>query len=345
MKGGIKLDLISVIIPVYNVEKYLKQCIYSIINQTYSNLEIILVDDGSPDNCGVICDEFALKDKRIKVIHQENRGLSGARNSGIDAAKGEYICFVDSDDFVGQDYCKILYELLKDTNYDFSVCGVCRFNDGEDPIITVKNRESTVWENKQFLRQQLDKKSEFGIWNKLYRRNLFNKIRFANGRLNEDVIWSGDLAINTKNCIETKAQQYFYRQRKDGIVGKQSERCSLDFLYAGNYLIEIADKLYPELIEKCLYYTISYAWLFVDRIYVNTTFKQDYLFLKTLQKILKKYEKENKKIQLFEGIQEYRMKIFSHSVLLYGLNAYLRLLRVYCYRIVSQDPYKSGHGI
>lgn len=108
-----KEDLISIVIPVYKVELYLEKCIESIINQTYKNLEIIIVDDGSPDNCPKICDEYAQKDNRIKVIHKENGGLSDARNAGIDVAAGKYIAFVDSDDYVSNDYIEYMYNLIK----------------------------------------------------------------------------------------------------------------------------------------------------------------------------------------------------------------------------------------
>lgn len=116
-------NLISVIVPVYKVEKYIKKCIESIINQTYENLEIILVDDGSPDNCGKICDEYAKKDKRIKVIHKENGGVSSARNLGLEKSNGQYITFIDSDDWIEEEYCEILLTTLKEQNAD---CAICR---------------------------------------------------------------------------------------------------------------------------------------------------------------------------------------------------------------------------
>lgn len=339
------MELISVIVPVYKVEKYLKKCVNSILTQTYSKLEIILVDDGSPDNCGVLCDEYALKDDRIKVIHQENKGLSAARNTGIDASHGDYLCFVDSDDLVTPDYCQVLYDLLKDNDYDFSVCGVCRFEDGDNPILKMTDLNNKVWKSKEFLKEQVNKNSEFGVWNKLYRRSVFSKMRFAEGRLNEDVIWSADLAVNTTNCIETKSQHYCYRQRNSGIVGKQSEKGSVDFLYAGDYLIKTVKDLCPEILEDCLYYAISYPWTFVDKIYVQRNFKANYLFLDYLQKILRNYKILYTKTQLFSKIQKYRMSLFARSKILYGINAYLRLIRMYCCRLINKDPYKNEHWI
>ena len=115
-------DLISVIIPVYKVEKYLCRCVDSVLEQTYTNMEIILVDDGSPDNCPVMCDEYARQDSRVKVIHQENAGLSGARNAGIDMAQGQWLAFVDSDDYLAADFLERLYQACVDTGSSLSVC-------------------------------------------------------------------------------------------------------------------------------------------------------------------------------------------------------------------------------
>ena len=116
-------ELISVIIPVYNVEQYVESCLNSVIDQSYTNLEIILVDDGSTDRSGEICGQYALKDSRIKVIHEENAGLGEARNRGLRIASGDYICFVDSDDWIEEDYCKELAQAAERTNSDIAICG------------------------------------------------------------------------------------------------------------------------------------------------------------------------------------------------------------------------------
>ena len=130
-------ELISIIIPIYNVEKYLHCCINSVIRQTYKNLEIILIDDGSPDNCGKICDEYAKKDNRIKVIHKENGGLSSARNAGLDIAKGEYISFVDSDDYVAENFIEKLYKLCKENDADIAECDFYRIKANEKSMLYV----------------------------------------------------------------------------------------------------------------------------------------------------------------------------------------------------------------
>ena len=139
--------LLSIIVPVYNVEKYIERCIKSILNQSFTNFELILVDDGSPDNCGKICDEYKKKDSRIKVIHKKNGGLSDARNAGIERAKGEYIAFVDSDDFINKYMYEILYKNAKKWDADISICNfkmVCE-NDRIDEDISVICEDAKVY--------------------------------------------------------------------------------------------------------------------------------------------------------------------------------------------------------
>lgn len=337
---------ISIIVPVYKVEEYLCTCIESLQIQTFQNIEIILVDDGSPDSCGDICDRYSKVDDRICVIHQTNKGLSCARNVGVSHATGEYICFVDSDDFVAPNYCEVLLHLLEDSEYDFSVCGTCRFEDGKEPQTNLKNNTITIYRNTEFLKAQLTKKSEFGVWNKLYRKELFDKIIFAEGKIHEDVIWSGDLAQNLfKNVIVTSQQLYFYRQRRNSIVSSHINRCSPDRVYAGEYLIDVSKAVCPELFSECLRYAIEYPWMLVDGIYVRREFKENKRFLIQLQALMRKYYKEYSELECFSKILRFRMKLFARSRALYAINAYFRLLRVYIYHIIKRDPYADGHGI
>ena len=139
-----KEDLISIVIPVYKVEKYLEKCVESVINQTYKNLEILLVNDGSPDNCPKICDEYAQKDNRIKVIHKENGGLSDARNAGIDVAAGKYIAFVDSDDYVSNDYIEYMYNLIKEYNTQMATCETEVINAEKNKVIKPREFEENI---------------------------------------------------------------------------------------------------------------------------------------------------------------------------------------------------------
>ena len=172
-------NLISIIVPIYNVEKYLRKCIDSIINQSYSNLEIILIDDGSPDKCGKICDEYSKKDSRIKVIHKENEGVSSARNVGLDMISGKYITFVDPDDYIEKDMIKKLYDWIKEYDADISICGV--INKDENYNILMKSKgQDIILLNRQDSFKELMEEYYFNnvCWAKLYKADLWKDIRF-----------------------------------------------------------------------------------------------------------------------------------------------------------------------
>ena len=179
-------DLISVIIPVYKVEKYLCRCVDSVLEQTYTNMEIILVDDGSPDNCPVMCDEYARQDSRVKVIHQENAGLSGARNAGIDMAQGQWLAFVDSDDYLTADFLERLYQACVDTGSSLSVCR-WEYVRGET-IPEHGTGETRVYTGGEVLANLYVPDGAYFVvaWNKLYRKELFEDIRYPLGRIHED---------------------------------------------------------------------------------------------------------------------------------------------------------------
>ena len=179
-------DLISVIIPVYRVENYLKRCVDSVLAQTYSHMEIILVDDGSPDECPRICDAYAEADSRVRVIHQENAGLSGARNTGIEMAEGTYLAFVDSDDYLAPGFLESLYRACRETGSDLSVCR-WEYVRGEE-IPQRGTGKVSVYTGREMLEKLYCPDGAYFVvaWNKLYRRELFAEIRYPLGRIHED---------------------------------------------------------------------------------------------------------------------------------------------------------------
>ena len=214
--------LISVIVPVYKVEEYLPRCIDSILAQTYKNLEIILVDDGSPDKCPAICDEYAKKDSRIKVIHKKNGGLSDARNAGLDLCSGEKICFIDSDDYVSPRYVEDLYGQMMKTNSDLVLCGFVKvFQDGtfgeperlEGGIIAEEEYWNAMYGDAPV--------NYIVAWNKLYDRRLFEKVRYAKGRINEDEIILHQIISKCHIVSAIRECDYFYLVRDDSIMGKR----------------------------------------------------------------------------------------------------------------------------
>ena len=223
--------LISVIVPVYKVEKCIHKCIESIINQTYDNLEIILIDDGSPDNCPKICDEYALRDNRIKVIHQENKGLSSARNKGIELAKGEYIGFVDSDDYIETSMFQDLYNAIVENNVDISICNFYVIND--------KTKEKNVknsCENKQYNKMEalkeilLDTHIQSYAWNKLYKRNLFEDVKYPVGKKYEDIGTTFYLFERSNKIQYIGKPEYNYLNREDSIVFNYNEQTIIDYI-------------------------------------------------------------------------------------------------------------------
>lgn len=233
-----RTPLISVIIPVYNVEKYLHRCLDSVIAQTYQNLEIICVDDGSIDESGRICDQYAVRDARIKVIHQENQGLSAARNRGLDAAEGEYIAFVDSDDYILEGMYKKMLDKLLDYSVDLCVCQwQYEFSDGRQ-VVKRKNIAPTIYGRKtslEFARFLYMGNYENGVvvaaWNKLYRRTLLDKIRFE-GRIHEDEAFSGRIMAKNISVYVMEEQFYVYAQNGDSLTNKPFSANKFFFLDA-----------------------------------------------------------------------------------------------------------------
>lgn len=225
--GDTKLNgaLISVIVPIYKTEPYLRRCVDSILKQTYSNLEIILVDDGSPDRCGVICDEYAEQDHRIIVIHKTNGGLSDARNFALDIMRGDYVTFIDSDDFVAPYYIAQLYHALQENLADISVIAEAYVEEKDDGSFRPMKRplrdlKGTIAMTAQealdcMLRQDL---FEASAWAKLYRSELFEGVRYPVGCTYEDQGTTYQTFLKSKCIVYTGEHLYFYVQRKESIL-------------------------------------------------------------------------------------------------------------------------------
>ena len=214
-------EKISVIVPVYKVESYLDRCVASIVNQTHSNLEIILVDDGSPDRCGAMCDAWAAKDSRIQVIHKKNGGLSDARNAGMAIATGEYIAFVDSDDWLDVQTYQCLHEAMTRTDSDIASCGARRvWQDGTPARELLGVNRDCVLEQEAAMEALLTAQGlVMTVWNKLYRRKLVDGVQFLVGMIHEDEFWSWQVIARAKRVATVKESYYNYLQRGSGIMG------------------------------------------------------------------------------------------------------------------------------
>lgn len=307
-----KQELISVVIPIYNVEKYVEKCVNSVISQTYKNMEIILVDDGSKDKSGEICDSFEKKDKRIKVIHKKNGGLSDARNAGIEIAKGKYISFIDSDDYVSELFIERLYNLCTQNNADIAECAFIKFEDKsqikkieDSTVISVKNNEDVLYD--------LYRKESYVVtvvvWNKLYKMDLFNDIRFPKGKINEDEFTTYKLFWKCKKIAITSERLYYYRKNNNSIMGKkfnvnrydclEAEEERADFLYENKLmnLYSLCVARYLKRIQEYYYKTI----MFIDN-------------SKEYQKmLLQKYRKQYKNTLQYQNLETKIKNIFFYT--------------------------------
>lgn len=257
-------SLISVIIPIYNVEKYLDRCVDSIINQTYKNLEIILVDDGSPDNCPKMCDDYAEKDSRIKVVHKKNGGLSDARNAGMKVATGGYVSFIDSDDYVSLDFYEILLQTMIDNDSDIVECSVVKFYENGKFDEYSDNLKVTNYETVDAL-DGLISENPFKqhVWNKLYKSSVALDIPYAVGKLNEDEFWTYQVFGKAKKVTRINKTMYYYFQRNGSIMGNGYNIRRLDALEGKMNRQAYIEKNFPILTTKAkvdLYGSCMFAY-------------------------------------------------------------------------------------
>lgn len=224
--------LISVIVPVYKAEKYLDRCIKSLVNQTYKNIEILLIDDGSPDASPVICDNWAKKDSRVKAFHKSNSGVAAARRSGVAAASGEYIMFLDSDDWVRADTCEYLLSLINRGNYQAACCSYCLTEDDTEPAETA-DEELTVLDNKGIIKGLYD----YSLWSmcfKLFKKELFDKAEIPeiNLTVSEDLLTNFYLFRQCRSIIVSNKEKYLYFRHADSVMTKMTAKRISDQLTA-----------------------------------------------------------------------------------------------------------------
>lgn len=225
-------DLISIIIPVYNVENYLEECVQSVLGQTYKNIEVILVDDGSKDKSGDMCDKLQQIDSRIIVIHKDNGGLSSARNVGLAECSGNYVSFIDSDDIISEHYISDLYNCLINTNSDISMSGLLRFKDRvifkdkTDKIVTLSSKKAAS----NILYQKKQDFFSVSACAKLYKKSLFNNVKYPEGKINEDLAVIVDLIMQCEKVSCIFNYNYFYRITDNSITTSSFSLKNLDVL-------------------------------------------------------------------------------------------------------------------
>lgn len=224
-------DLISVIVPVYGVEKYLQKCIDSICGQTYRNLQIVLVDDGSPDDCGAICENAKKLDKRVTVIHKQNGGVSDARNFGIDVAKGKYITFIDGDDYISSDFIEYLYRLIKTNNAEISIAGFVKTKKRDDKS-RINNPSTECFSQREALREMLyARKFSMSPWGKLYLTEFYSNIRYPYGKIaGEDILTTYKVFNKACKIIYGNQICYYYLRRSGSILNSSSSKKIFDMI-------------------------------------------------------------------------------------------------------------------
>lgn len=246
--------LVSIIVPVYGVEAYLSTCIDSLLVQTYQNIEIILVDDESPDRCPQICDNYAVNDSRIQVFHKKNGGAASARNVGLDNASGKYVCFVDSDDVVCKTYVAALVARLEATNADLAVCGYYELYKSKKEVIDCI-RSNRILSQKEYLLQFLDDWTCGLIWNKIFKREKIGMVRFAEGHKIDDEFFTYQVVMNCDKVVLFDEPLYEYRMRISSVMGaseKYEKKIILDKL---EYQVERYEKVtmrFPDLTNQYL---------------------------------------------------------------------------------------------
>lgn len=245
-------ELISVIVPIFKVEKYLKKCIDSILNQTYKNMEIILVDDGSPDNCPYICDNYAKKDSRIKVIHKINGGISDTRNEGLKRATGKWVTFIDSDDYIDKNMIDTLYKLAIENEADISIIDFIKIDETSNIIQNKDCKNKTRIFNSKTAIIELFNDNSFGnyMWNKLYKKELFEDIKFPIGKTMEDLAVMYQLFYKSKNIVYNNKQMYFYVQRKNSILHRREKSLINNRFELSLEKYNFLKSKYPDMIEN-----------------------------------------------------------------------------------------------
>lgn len=310
-------NLISVIVPIYNVRDYLRKCVFSIIEQTYQNLEIILVDDGSTDGSGIIADDLGKQDKRIKVYHKKNGGLSDARNYGIDRASGNFFAFVDSDDYLEREMYETLYNDLIINNCDISICGRnIVYEDGKITNNVNKNKRKIMNRKEALIELNSYKYFDMSACDKLFKKNVFKNIRFPYGKKCEDYYTMYKLISNSRFVCYNSKPLYNYYQRSNSI--SRNTKFDNSYIRASESQIKFFESYYPELVH--IAYTsyffanvASYNNILINNINVEIEVKKKIIIN---AKDTLKYVRRNKAISIKKKIQAI---IFCYFTALYNI--------------------------
>lgn len=318
-----KDDLISIIIPIYKVEKYIERCINSVLSQTYSNIEIILIDDGSPDMCPSICDNYKLIDSRIQVIHKENGGLSDARNKGINISKGKYITFVDSDDYIENDYVEFLYKTILKEDSDIAICSYQSVYGNRMIIKQLEHREYILNSEETLEKMLYQKEFNVSAWAKLYKRELFENIEFPKGKIFEDAFTTYKLVMKAKKISVNLEIKYNYMIRSNSILTSEFNEKKMLLIDAYNKMGRDIQIKYPKLTNAVIR----------AEVYANISTLRQMIFAKNRliddEKKIRKFIVKNRKHVLYNKECAFRDKV-AIILICININIFKVFWIIYC---------------
>lgn len=322
-----KKALVSVIVPIYTTEEYLDECVQSIVSQTYYNIEIILVDDGSHDGCPQKCDEWARKDHRIRVVHKPNGGVSSARNAGLDIAKGDYIAFVDSDDYITPDYVEVMYNRIYDDKSVGIVSGmIYRLKDGKitDYVKDWFIKEERLISSNKIAISCIKESVSFTVTNKLFKSQLLKNVRFSEIRNNEDTLFwydINDYLVNTKySMVEIPQYVYYYRFREGSICTSTKIPLDLDIIQNQKDMMADCEGKDKELWNVIYHKYTRAVYGFLEKLMLNDNWRRQYF---------KAYQKDLRTIPLSYIVSNYRVKEIVYIQLLKWMPGLRRRLRIF----------------
>lgn len=312
---------ISIIVPVYNVEEHVNKCIDSILSQTFGDFELILIDDGSTDKSGKICDSYAKRDSRIKVVHQKNGGLSAARNAGIDMALGEFLGFIDSDDFIEKDMYSTLYEDINGSGADIAVCGLYDVY-GKKCIKNKYTMNKCVLDSKMAFKLVLESKFiSVSAVNKLYRKSLFKDLRYPVGKTYEDAFLTPILFLEAQKISYNPAPKYYYNHKTESITTKKFNMSDMSIINAYKHHLDFVEKDMPELKNQAMF---RYLW--AHMVVMDKLVKCDINNYKCTYERVFKVIKSNIFFVLKSPFFSFRRKI-STLIMIFAPRTYKRILK------------------
>ncbi len=326
-------NIISVIVPVYNVEKYLKKCIDSILENTYKKIELILVDDGSTDKSGVICDEYKRKTDKIKVIHKDNGGLSSARNAGLQISRGEFVIFIDSDDYVSNRALELLIGTMEKYGADLVQGNYCKVSEN-NKVIYVNKLSFELLNNLKDIRDAyfIDEKISVMACGKLYRRKQIYDKPMVEGKINEDVMFLSDILASLNKVVILPDIMYFYRQRKESIMHAEFTPRKFDSFFAYEYAMKNYKREMPEYIiyiKRLICLNCFYMYDLAKRSHV------DQKYIVYILRYFNKYKKEVfKSYKKYPGNKKILVRLY-----MFNLNKNITIM---CYRLVIKTKNSIG---